>query len=84
MSTENERSSSPASSLKRGVVSWLTSSAIAAGDYYMAHVKSVLESHVYVLAILSTRDTDLSTYIADVQSACNSCAFFVPPILVGA
>lgn len=47
----------------------------------MNDIKRVLDSHIYVLAILSTRDADLSAYVADVQSACNSCVFSVHRVL---
>lgn len=88
MSTDSQHSTSPASDTKTDTVSWLglplkyiMRFRLAAGDYYMDEIKPVLESHIYVLAILSTRDTDLSAYIADVQSACNVCVFSLRRVL---
>lgn len=88
MSTDDQHSTSPTSDTKTDTVSWLgrplkyiTQLHITAGDYYMDEIKPVLESHIYVLAILSTRDTDLSAYVADVQSACNACVFSIRRVL---
>ncbi|EIM87929.1 uncharacterized protein STEHIDRAFT_167327 [Stereum hirsutum FP-91666 SS1] len=79
MSTDNQHSTSPASDTKTDTVSWLarplkyiTELRVTVGDYYMNEIKPSLESHIYVLAILSTRDTDLSAYVADFKSAYNA------------
>lgn len=82
--SDNQQSTSPASNTETDTVSWLgrplkyiTELRVTIGDYYMNEIKPILESHIYVLAILSTRDTDLSAYVADVQSACNACVFSI-------
>lgn len=77
MSTDNQHSTPPVSKPKTSWVSYrlkyIAERTVAIADSDMRQIKAILESHIYVLAVLSTRGTDLSAYVADVQSAYNAC-----------